>query len=237
MHKPFAKKLLLIVGTLALALAAFIAGGILMPSAQAASTHSLDQHTTQSKCDTKNPPCKGERSRSLTRQIKGIVTINKVSGNTLQATIVEPSEKKGSAVTIITSSSTIYKPDSSVVAVDKTIFVFGTVNNDGSITAQGIAFFDPTITNSGGVVTRIDGSTITVRVKDNTHTIVVTSSTTFLEAYPATKKIQPASQSDLKVGELIKTRGKLNSDGSLTAETVVIAHIDSSAKKASGSIQ
>lgn len=237
MHKPFAKKLLLIVGTLALALTAFIAGGILMPSAQAASTHSLDQHTTQSKCDTKNPPCKGERPRSSTNQVKGIVTINKVSGNTLQATVVEPSEKKGSTVTIITSSSTIYKPDSSVVAVGKTIFVFGTVNSDGSITAQGIAFFDPTVTNFGGVVTRIDGSTITVRVKDNTHTIVVTTNTTFLKAYPATKKIQPASQSDLKVGELIKARGKLNGDGSLTAEAVLIAQAESNTKENSGSIQ
>jgi hypothetical protein len=37
-----------------------------------------------------------------------------------------------------------------------------------------------------------------------------------------TKSSQPASISDLAVGEIIKAEGKLNSDGSLTASNVVI---------------
>jgi hypothetical protein len=211
MQKPSVKKLLLIVGILTMTLAAFIAGGIAMSSAQAAST-------TQSGCGKNDPKCPNPSNMT-----KGIVTVNKIVGDKIQATFLEPLNEKGSAVTIITTSSTIYKPDPSIVAAGKTIFVFGTVNKDGSITAQALGFYDPTVANFGGTVTRIDGSTITVQAKDLTQTVHLTASTTFLKGEPKTKSTQPASRSDLGVGDIIEAQGKLNGDGSLTAKIVLIA--------------
>src|SRR5215469_4072426 len=112
MLKPSVKKLLLLGGMLTLALTAFIAGGILMPSAHAASTPVSDTSTPASdKCPTDSG------------QTKVVVTVNTVNGNTIQATVQEPADKKGSAITVITTSSTVYKPDSSVVAVGKTVAV------------------------------------------------------------------------------------------------------------------
>jgi hypothetical protein len=223
MQKPSVKKLLLIVGILTLTLVAFVAGGITMSSAQAASTNALDKSTAQAGCDKKDPKCKGDHQDSPTNQTKGIVTVNNIAGNKIQATFLEPSDKKGSEVTITTTSSTIYKPDPSVVAAGKTIFVFGTVNSDGSITARVLGFYDSTVADYGGVVTRIDGSTITVQAKGLTLTVHMTAGTTFFKGQPKTKATSPASQSDLKVGDIVEAHGKLNSDGSLTAETVLIA--------------
>jgi hypothetical protein len=105
------------------------------------------------------------------------------------------------------------------------------VNQDGSITASYIGFYDPTIGNLSGTITKIDGSTITVQAEEKsapskTFTILVTDSTTFskglYDLQTHTKSSQPASFSDLAVGEFIKVDGRLNSDVSLTASNVVI---------------
>src|SRR5713101_4105894 len=224
MQKPSVKKLLLVACTLSLTLAAFIVGAIVMSSsAQAASTHTLQRSAAQSGCDKKSPGCKSN-------QTKGIVTVNSVAGNRIRATYLEPLNKRGDTVTIITTSSTTYQPDPSVVAAGKTIFVYGTVNSDGTITAQVVGFFDPTLAYFGGVVTRIDGSTITTQAKGYTHIIHLTASTTFLMAQPNSKSTQPASLSDLKVGDIAEAHGKLNSDGSLTAATVLIVQPGDAAK-------
>lgn len=212
MKKPTGKTLLLLGGILVLMLAAFTAGGIALSSARAASI------TTQSGC---SPKCKADQ-KSSSNQVKMIATVNSVSGGTIQATIQEPSDKKGSMVTIVTTSKTLYQPDPSVVGAGKTILVAGTLNNDGSITADVVGSYDPTISAFGGTITRIDGSTITVQAKDKTATILVTTSTTFFKIDTKTKATQPASRSDLKVGEMIEAQGKLNSDGSLTATSVNI---------------
>jgi len=223
MQKPSDKKLLLIVGILTLTLAAFIAGGITMSSAQAASTNALGKSSAQAGCDKNDPKCKGDHRDNSSNQTKGVVTVNNVAGNQIQATFLEPTDKKGNAVTITTTASTVYKPDQSVVAAGKTIFVYGTVNSDGSITARVLGFYDPSVADYGGVVTRIDGSMISVQTKGLTHTVHLTASTTYLAGQPKTKATSPASQSDLKVGDIVEVHGKLNSDGSLTAETVLIA--------------
>jgi uncharacterized protein DUF5666 len=86
------------------------------------------------------------------------------------------------------------------------------------------------VANLSGTITKIDGSTITVQAKDQTSTILVTGSTTFskghLDLQTNTKSSQPASFSDLAVGETIQAEGNLNSDGSRTASHVVIVPSD-----------
>jgi Domain of unknown function (DUF5666) len=80
--------------------------------------------------------------------------------------------------------------------------------------------------NLSGTITNIDGSTITVQAEDQTFTILVTNSTTFskgqADLQTHTKSSQPASFSDLAVGETIEADGRLNSDGSLTASNIAI---------------
>jgi len=213
--KPSAKKLLIIAGILTLTLAAFFVGGVVLSWAHAASMGKPGQQGTPG-------PANGT---------KGTVTVNSVAGNTIKATVLDlPNFPKNSAVTITTTASTIYDPDKSVVAPGKTIFVAGTVNQDGSITASHIGFYDPTIGDLSGTITKIDGSTISVQAKDKTFTILVTDSTTFskgqVDLQAHTKSSQPASFSDLAVGEAIQAQGRLNRDGSLTASNVVIMPSD-----------
>ena len=211
--KPSAQKLLIMAGILTLTLVALFAGEIALSSAHAAS-------------QGKKPGQQGTPGPA--NAAKGTVTVNSVAGNTIQATVLEllPNFTKNSAVTITTTASTIYNPDKSVVAPGKTISVGGTVNQDGSMTASIIGSYDPTIGELGGIITKIDGSTITVQANGTTSTILVTDSTTFskgqFDPQTKTKSSQPASFSDLVVGETIDAQGKLNSDGSLTASTVVI---------------
>jgi uncharacterized protein DUF5666 len=221
MEKSFTKRGLLIGGVLTLLLVAFLAGGIDLATAQAASTNASGKG-----CDTK-PKCVNDGHNDAANLIKALVTINAVSGNTFHATYQAPNDKKGSAVTITTTGSTQYEPDQSVVAAGKTVVVVGTVNSDGSITAQSLAFYDPTVASFSGVITRIDGSTITLQNKDTTLTVLVTESTTFLRAVPGDGQSKqfdkvPASQTDLQVGTTINADGKLNSDSSLTATSVII---------------
>jgi hypothetical protein len=209
--KPSAKKLLIMAGILTLMLVAFFAGGIVLFSAHAAGMGKPDQKGTPG-------PANGA---------KGIVTVNSVAGSTIQATVLDlPNVPKNRAVTITTTASTIYDPDKSVVAPGKTISVAGTVNQDGSITASHIGFYDPTIGDLSGTITNIDGSTISVQAKDQTFTILVTDSTTFskgqVDLQVHTKSSQPASFRDLAMGETIQVHGRLNGDGSLTASHVVI---------------
>ena len=224
--KPSAKKLLIITGILTLTLVAFFAGGVVLSSTHAASLGKPGQQGTPG-------PANGTKGTvTVINAAKGTVTVNSVAGNTIKATVLEllPNFTKNSAVTITTTASTIYDPDKGVVALGKTIFVAVTVNQDGSITASYIGFYDPTIGNLSGTITKIDGSTITVQAKDKTFTILVTDSTTFskgqVDPQTHTKSSQPASFRDLAVGETIQADGTLNRDGSLTASHVVIMPSD-----------
>jgi hypothetical protein len=211
--KPAVKRLLIIAGILALTLVTFFAGRNVLSSAHAVSIGKPGQQGTPGPANA----------------VKGTVIVTSVAGNTIQATVLDlPNFPKNSAVTITTTASTIYDPDKGVVAPGKTIYVLGTVNQDGSITASKIGFFDPTIGSLSGTITKIDGSTITVQAEDKTFTILVTDSTTFskVDLQTHTKSLQPASFSDLAVGETIEADGTLNSDGSLTASNVVIMPSD-----------
>jgi hypothetical protein len=221
-RKPSAKKRLIMAGMLTLTLVAFLVGGIVLSSAHAANMGGKpgQQGTPGSANGAKTPgPVNAD---------KGTVKINSVVGNTIKATVLEllPNFTKNSAVSISTTASTIYDPDKGVVAPGRTILVAVTVNPNGSIIASYIGFYDPTIVDLSGTITKIDGSTITVQAKDQTSTILVTGSTTFSKVHvdlqAHTKSPQPASFSDLAVGETIQAQGRLNSDGSLTAAYVVI---------------
>ena len=220
-RKPSAKKPLIMAGILTLALVAFFAGGIVLSSAHAASKGKPGQPGTPG-------PAKGAKGTATVKRGQRYCDSQQRCRKHHQGhgPGLLPNVTKNSAVTIITTASTIYDPDQSVVAPGKTISVVVTVNQDGGITASKIGFYDPTIGDVSGTITKIDGSTITVQAEDKTFTILVMDSTTFskgqYDLQTHTKSSQPASFSDLAVGETIKAEGKLNSDGSLTASNVVI---------------
>ncbi len=75
-----------------------------------------------------------------------------------------------------------------------------------------------------GVITQIDGSTITLQSKNLTPEVHLIAKTAYykLNLASGTKQLEPASPGDLKVGESIEASGSLNSDGSLTAAAVFI---------------
>ena len=225
--KPSAKRLLIIAGILTLTLVAFFAGGIVLSSA-----HAANMGGKPGQQGTPGPANTTKDTGTANDVAKGTVTVNSVAGNTIKATVLEllPNFTKNSAVTITTTANTIYDPDRSVVAPGKTIFVAVTVNQDGSLTASYIGFYDPTFGNVSGTITKIDGSTLTVQAEDQAVSILVTGSTIFSkELYDLsthTKSYQPASFSDLAVGETIKAEGRLNRDGSLTGSNVVVMPSD-----------
>jgi hypothetical protein len=212
--KPSVQRLLIIAGILTLTLGTLFAGGMVLSSAHAESQGKPGQPGTPGPANA----------------VKGTVTVTSVAGNTIKATVLDlpPNFPKNSAVTITTTASTIYDPDKGVVAPGKTISVLGTMNQDGSITARKIGFFDPTIGSLSGTIANIDGSTITVQAKDQTFIILCTDNTTFskVDVQTHTKSLQPASFRDLAVGETIQADGKVNSDGSLMASNVVIMPSD-----------
>ncbi len=74
----------------------------------------------------------------------------------------------------------------------------------------------------GGRITSISGTTIIVQSKNLVSTIHLTFNTPFIKFNPLNKKSQPASRSVLKIGQVIRAEGTLNSDGSLEASMVMI---------------
>lgn len=142
----------------------------------------------------------------------GVLTVTAINGQTITA-----KQANGSTITIKTTSSTVYtragqKVSASDIKTGENIHVRGTRNSDSSISATNI---DIVLPGSGGMISAIKGDTITVKdPRGNTHTIKVTSSTSFLNGQ------QKITLSSLKVGENIHAVGTLNSDGSLTATTV-----------------
>lgn len=89
----------------------------------------------------------------------------------------------------------------------------------------------PDVPSATGIITSIDGSTVTVQAKNRTSTIHLTDNTTVKRLTPPTNKkdtpptedYSPASRADLAVGEVIEAQGALNSDGSLQAAVITIS--------------
>ncbi|GHO51106.1 DUF5666 domain-containing protein [Ktedonospora formicarum] len=215
-QKPSGKKILFLTSMLALMGAVFLMGGITMSSASA---NSLNKTPPKEK-----PPC--SQSCNLT---KGLATITNVNGNTIQAKLMG-TEQKDNQVTLLTTAKTTYDPDRSIVAVGKSIVFAGTINHDGSITAQLITSYDPSATDVTGTIVKIDGSTITLQTKDTQSIVHLTNSTIFLKLDFKDKKKLPATLSDLKVGMTVTAHCTVHGNGSLTAQSVVIVPANSEVK-------
>ena len=147
---------------------------------------------------------------------KATLTVTSISGQKITA-----KQQDGTSITITTTSSTVYmragqKVSVSMVTTGTTIHVRGTKNSDGSITATQI---DIVLPHSGGQITKINGSTLTVQDKRGTHTIHTNSSTTFIND----QTHQKIALGNLKTGENIHAEGTANSDGSISAEVVHLA--------------
>lgn len=160
---------------------------------------------------------------------KAVLTVTSINGQKITAKRLD-----GTTVTIVTTSSTVYTRagmpvNASAITTGKNIHVRGTMNSDGSITAVQV---DIVLPGYHGLVTAVNGSTITVQDRSGTkRTIKVSSSTSFLRAG------QAISLSDIKSGEQVGAAGTLNSDGSLNAEVVHIdlPHVGGQVTKISGS--
>ncbi len=146
---------------------------------------------------------------------KAVLTVTSVSGQKITA-----KRQDGSTVTITTTSSTTYtragqSVNANTVVTGTTLHVRGTTNSDGSITATQV---DIVLPGYHGVVTSISNNSITLQDANGTsHTIKITSSTSFLRAG------QTVSLSAVTKGANVGAAGSLNSDGSLNAQVI---HID-----------
>ncbi len=142
------------------------------------------------------------------------LTVTKVSGSLITA-----KRQDGAAVTIHVSSSTTYERAGkqvslSAVTAGELIGVMGQRNSDGSINATRVIIVLP---GYRGQVTAVSGSTITITDPRGTHTIHVSSATTY-----TTDGGAASSLSAVVKGSEIEAIGTKNSDGSLNAEAVEI---------------
>jgi hypothetical protein len=142
----------------------------------------------------------------------GGITITAISGNDISLATGD-----GWTRTITVDSGTTYAKAGVAIALadlkvgDQEGFR-QTKEADGSYTIDKIAVILPHL---GGLVTAIDGSTITVAQRDGTTgTIKVTGDTKYTVAGAA------ATLADVKVGMVLVAQGTENSDGSLTATVV-----------------
>lgn len=146
----------------------------------------------------------------------GSLTVTKVSGNTITAT-----GRGGQAITVQVNSTTAYTEAGasaalSDVTVGTRIAVRGAVASTSGTTikATGVTIVLPQVL---GVVTNVNGSTLTMTSFDGSaHTVTVSSSTRYQKAG------RSAAPTDVAVGTAIVADGTSNSDGSLSAVRVTI---------------
>jgi hypothetical protein len=125
--------------------------------------------------------------------------------------------RDGTTRVITVTGSTVYKlgpatGSKSDVKVGTTLAVKGTISGD-TFTAISVNI---KLALAGGEVTKVDGSDITIKGRDGTTTVIhVTGSTTY-----KVRGHNPASLSDIAVGERVNAKGTRRADGSLDATSV-----------------
>lgn len=146
----------------------------------------------------------------------GGLTVSKVSGDTITA-----SGPGGQTISVQVNSTTVYTEAGasaalSDITVGTRIAVQGSsANTSGTIIkATGVTIVLPQVL---GVVTNVDGTTLTMTSFDgSTHTITLSSSTRYQKAG------RTATSSDVTAGTAIVAEGTSTSDGSLNALRVTI---------------
>lgn len=200
------RNLLLLAGGGALVLLLALAGGI------ALAAHLNDANASAGTPSTTAAGTTGKTGHAA-KGAKGIYTVTAVSGGTITATKAD-----GSTVTINTTSKTTFsKAGQPATLGDVTqgtkLRVMGKAQSDGSITAKKIEIVVPT---AAGVVTAINGNTLTVRTNAGTQSIVVGATTTIADAQTRGS----LTIGDIHVGSYVQAAGTKNSDGSLAATSI-----------------
>ncbi len=143
----------------------------------------------------------------------GGITITAIDGNAISLTTED-----GWTRTITVDSGTTYSKSGDTIAlgdleVGDQVGFRQTREDDGTWTIDSVVVILPHV---GGEVTKVDGSTITLRQRDGTTaTITVNGQTTY-----AVNGDDSTALADVKVGMLLVAEGTKNSDGSLTATRV-----------------
>ena len=147
-------------------------------------------------------------------RFSGGLTISGISGSTITATV-----RGTQTMTITVTSSTKYTKAGAAITLaalqqGDQIAVQGTRSAQGTMVATSIQIVLPRET---GVVTAVNGSTLTITGFDgSSHTVTLSGSTTY------TRAGQSAAQSDVTTGTSINVEGTTNTDGSLNALLVTI---------------
>lgn len=200
------------IGLLGVAVAALLAAVILAFGFSATPKGILAAGTATDNGTTMAEDLLGAGGPGLRGRGHGGITITAISGNDISLKTGD-----GWTRTITVDSGTTYTKAGVAIAladlkVGDQIGFRQTKETDGSYTIDRIAVILPHL---GGLVTAIDGSTITVAQRDGTSgTIKVTGDTTYTVAGAA------ATLADVKVGMVLMAQGAENNDGSLTATAV-----------------
>lgn len=199
------------IGLLGVAVAALLAAAILAFGSTAAPSGILAAGTTTDNSSTIVEDLNGG-GPGFHGMGHGGVTITAINGNDISLATGD-----GWTRTITVDTGTTYAKGGATIAladlkVGDQVGFRQTKETDGSYTIDKLAVVLPHL---GGLVTAIDGSTITVAQRDGTTaTIKVTADTTYMVAGAT------ATLADVKVGMVLMAEGAANTDGSLTAAAV-----------------
>ena len=210
---------LLRIGLVGAAAAALVAVGILAAAASAAPGGILAADPSASPsasagATTDHPDGPGWKFGGRGGGMRfGGITITAISGSSVSLTTAD-----GWTRTITVDSGTTYQKAGATAAltdlkVGDEIQFKETRATNGTFTIDAISVIPP---HSGGTVSAISGSTITVTLPDGSSaTITVSSTTTYDVGGNASAKL-----SDIKTGFVVMATGTRSSDGSLTATAV-----------------
>ena len=207
------------IGLLGIAAAALVAATLLVVSTSAAPNGTLAAGSTSGTTSAPVDMLRG-RGPGFMGGHFGLagITITAINGNDISL-----KTEDGWTRTITVDSGTTYeKADATIAQADlkvgDQIGFRQTLESDGSWSIDSVVVILP---HTGGEVTKIDGSTITVSRRDgSTSTITVNAQTKY-----SVNGDDGAALADVEVGMFLVAEGSKNSDGSLTASLVKAANI------------